>query len=115
MLNLAEDDRRAVERRREEIEYGGFFANPDVYAQVVGKGKENFQIVRDTSAYERKLDAASKDKVSTRGRRRDIAATVARKRAQFSEATGRPIPALARRGAVPVTPDDDDDDLLIEG
>jgi hypothetical protein len=108
MLNMGEDHRLEMERRREEIEYGGFFANPEVYAHMKGHAKKSpFQVVQDTSEYDRKMDMAARGEVPVGRRRTDVAALVARKRieAQAQQRPTRPVAALGP----------DDDDLIIEG
>ena len=122
-LSIAEDERRTAERRKDEIEYGGLFANPDVYAQVKDverKGRRStagFSIEIDTSAYDARFDRAVAGHADVKPRREDVASLVGRKRAEMAEAGGPPLTvrrhldALSRRRYDAA---DDGDDLIIE-
>lgn len=124
MLNVREDERLQAQRRKDEIEYGGFFANPEIYAHIKGLAEKSsgFQIVRDTSAYDRKVDAATRGEMPVVGKRReDIAALVRTKRdeARRSE-KGRHRsqerePDLVQGLELYPSDDLDSDDLTIEG
>lgn len=114
-LNILEDERLEAERRCEEIEYGGFFANPEVYSSVKGLEKrDGIQISYDTSEYDRKLDAGYRGIVMNKPRSTDTAELVKRKRA---EQAARATDQSPRTPEPQVTPEDlleTDLDLIVE-
>ena len=72
MLNLSLDRENESKRRKAEIEYGGFFANPEVYQHVKkserddgdddmmeGSSETPFRIVKDSSEFTRRLNLAA--------------------------------------------------------
>jgi hypothetical protein len=110
LLNVMEDDRLKWEERKAEIEYGGFFANPEVYFRMKGdkESTDNFEIVRDSSEYDRKLNAASTGAPDVDFRRKDVAEMVRRKRDEMERAQL----GVGLQPPIPSSVDSDDDGLV---
>jgi hypothetical protein len=118
-LNVREDRRLEGERRKEEIEYGGFFANPEVYFKVKGLDDKKkaasanpFGFAVDESDYWRRREAAMRGESTVKARRTDVAEMVRRKRGEMPERRQKEYQPSD-------DPDDgdilDSDDLIVEG
>lgn len=82
-FNIELDEMQSRERRKDEIEYGGFFASPDVYFKYKGLEEKSqtvagIKIVTDDSAYDRKIEDALAGKGAPSEVRSDIAERIAR-------------------------------------
>ncbi len=85
-----------LERRKDEIEYFGLFANPSVYADIKGikTGSSSgslFTVDRDDAEYVRLLDAAAGNEPDVRPRRERMKEKVAEMRAKMA-ASGIELP-----------------------
>jgi hypothetical protein len=93
VLNQQKDKEQDYERRKSEIEYGGLFANPEVYFKVVKGDKEDmsssgeaFKIVYDSSDFDRRLNLAMEGNPEIHEPRPDVAERIRAKREQIAEA-----------------------------
>lgn len=129
LLNTQEDRRLDAEHRRNDIEYGGFFANPEVYFKLKGVDKKTtsttenpFGFAIDETEYWKKRDAAMRGKPLVKARRPDIAEMVRQKRTENERVPRRTI---REREYQPSDGDDtfegspdlgiESDDLIVEG
>lgn len=133
LLNIQEDERIEAETRQQEIEYGGFFANPDVYRAVDRHRKglpidededdtpkeqnanavqDPFRIVVDTSPFTERLQKAAAGEVVINPQRHDVAAWLKHKR----EEKAREIVSDRRIHTAPVSPVQDEhlDTIIVE-
>lgn len=127
-LNIVEDQRLNLELRKQEIEYGGFWANPEFYDAVKGAGPKDFKVIADTPDFDRRIEMAKRgEDIPVGERRASLAALVQRKRAEkLAEKAAKREAAFNRNPAIvdvdvdeygdelPATLGSSDDDLIVE-
>jgi hypothetical protein len=101
MLNVIKDNQDEAENRKLEIEYGGFFANPDVYFQVKAQEKRHkvfkpFRVEYDTSDFDRRLNLAIAGTPDIREQDTELAERVKRKRIEIQQAVGAADPRIVK-------------------
>lgn len=113
-FNIQADWQQEAEIRKAEIEYGGFFANPDVYRQVKKKPGVNvgsFKVVYDSSDFDRRLSLAVQGVTEVHDQRSDVAELVKRKRNEHEQRQyiGDPRIIDPKMGV-----EDEGDELIVE-
>jgi len=121
LLNQGEDERVLFEKEKSAIEYGGFFANPDVYFQVknIPRGEPEgsrppgaFKIIYDTAAFDDRMAKALKGEMVIKPQNQKVADLVTRKREELAAMHQKPDSRIVQY------PTDEDyadgDDLVIE-
>jgi hypothetical protein len=119
-LNIREDRRLDVERRKDEVEYGGFFANPDIYAKIKGmdveaKKKNAYGFETDETEYLRKKNNAMMGKTDVKPRRADVAEMVKRKREEMPKRRQKEYQPVDELDNAVDGDNLDSDDLIVEG
>lgn len=117
VLNQVEDENKAFDRQKDFTEYFGLFANPEVYRQIKGIDVERdsggpsggFKIIRDTSAFDERMDKALRGVMVIHPQRHDVAEMVKRKRKELAEKEQLPDPRIRQYP----TEEQYSDDLLV--
>lgn len=117
ILNQVEDENKEFDRQKDFTEYGGLFANPEVYRQIKGIDVERdsggtpggFKIIRDTSAFDERMDKALRGEMVIHPQRHDLAEKIKRKRKELAEKEQVPDPRIKQYP----TDEQYTDDLLV--
>ncbi len=117
-LNIVEDRRLEDERRKDEIEYFGLFADREMYAHIkgikTGSEQPGFSVERSDEIYNRRVDAAARGEPDIVPRRESMGARVKEMRRQMVAGGGElPWERLRREHGVSdpwTAPTDDDED-----
>lgn len=118
-LNIHEDKRLAREERKQEIEYFGLFANPEIYFKIKKLSNEDspegdvsgpMKIVHDYTDYNRRLNLAMTGVREIHDPRPDVAERVREKRVEIAEANQRRQQVADSR----IHTYEDNDDLIVE-